>query len=148
MYINVYMIPLILVYKLLNFQCINLGFSMIDWLRKHNLPSLSSLPEYGQLEILTDLGLANYMKITQCTDLDDIYRYQSYGWTKGQYITHSYQLYNTPLFACNVCQSVEKDRQIDWIVFYAASAIFQPYNGGERQKEKKKMQNLKCFICI
>ena len=77
------MIPLFLVYKLLNFQLINLGFSMIDWLKKHKFSSLTPLPEYGQLELLTDLGLANYMKIKPCTNLDDIYRYQSDGWTKG-----------------------------------------------------------------
>ncbi|XP_078340727.1 uncharacterized protein LOC144627474 [Crassostrea virginica] len=59
------------------------GFSMIDWLKKHKFSSLTPLPEYGQLELLTDLGLANYMKIKLCTDLDDIYRYQSDGWTKG-----------------------------------------------------------------
>ena len=56
---------------------------MIDWLKKHKFSSLTPLPEYGQLELLTDLGLANYMKIKPCTDLDDIYRYQSDGWTKG-----------------------------------------------------------------
>ncbi|XP_062603466.1 uncharacterized protein LOC134265233, partial [Saccostrea cucullata] len=58
------------------------SFSMSSWLAEHAFRPNSTLPLYGQLELLEDLGLAQYMKDKQCQETDDIYRSHTDRWTK------------------------------------------------------------------
>ena len=57
---------------------------MASWLANQTFPPLLPLPEYGQLNLLSDLGLTQYLKDNQCTEMDEIYEYQSNGWTKSR----------------------------------------------------------------
>lgn len=58
---------------------------MSGWLADHRFSSISPLPEYGQLELLEDLGIAQYMKGEQCRETDIIYQNNTHGWTKGKF---------------------------------------------------------------
>lgn len=59
---------------------------MSGWLADHSFSSISPLPEYGQLELLEDLGIAQYMKGEQCRETDIIYQNSTHGWTKGKFL--------------------------------------------------------------
>lgn len=58
---------------------------MSGWLADHSFSSVLPLPEYGQLELLEDLGIAQYMKGEQCRETDIIYQNNTHGWTKASF---------------------------------------------------------------
>lgn len=58
---------------------------MSGWLADHSFSSVLPLPEYGQLELLEDLRIAQYMKGEQCRETDIIYQNNTHGWTKGKF---------------------------------------------------------------
>lgn len=59
------------------------GFELSTWSADHGFTVGTTLPDYGVIQLLKDLGLAMYMKETTCTPSDNLYVNNTDGWQKG-----------------------------------------------------------------